>query len=331
MNQINVGLAGLGFMGQVHFGCYQNNQSARVVAICDQNAAKLTNQTAIEGNIEGAAPLDFSGLRATSDYQELLDDPKIELIDLCLPTPQHARAAIAALEAGKHVLCEKPMAPTLAECDAMIAAAEQSGKFLMIGHCLRFWPHYVAAHKIIESGELGQIIYARFHRSTAAPPWSSWMLDGAQSGGAIFDTHIHDVDTALWWFGAPDSIEAQGVERQGLSLKVDANWCYQNGPQLDFHCGWDLNGGPFRMSFEVTGEAATLAYDSALDQTVQRHQNGATRDIEVAPGLGYQSEIDYFIECIGNGQTPARATPQSSRDAVRVTLEERDKTSAERA
>ena len=331
MNQIKVGLAGLGFMGQVHFGCYGNNPNARVVAVCDSNASKLTGQTAIEGNIEGAAPLDLFGLRATSNFQYLLDDPEIELIDLCLPTPQHARAAIAALEAGKHVMCEKPMAATLAECDAMIAAAERSGKNLMIGHCLRFWPCYVAAHEIIGRGELGRVLYARFHRSTAAPKWSRWMLDGAQSGGAIFDTHIHDVDTALWWFGAPNSIQTRGLSRQGLSLKVDANWEYENGLQLDFHCGWDLNGGPFRMSFEVTGEAATLAYDSALGESLQWHQGGQTRAIEVAPGAGYQAEIDCLIECIGLGQNPTRATPQSSREAVRVTLQEMNIIAAQRS
>lgn len=318
--KVRVGLVGLGFMGQMHFGCYANNPGAQVVAVCDEQAERFAAGAAVAGNIEGAISLDFSNLHTTRKFQELLENPAIDLVDLCLPTPLHAQATVAALEAGKHVLCEKPMAPSLAECNAMTAAAQQSGKVMMIGHCLRFWPQYVASHEMIRNGQLGRVLYARFHRSTEAPKWSDWMLDGAQSGGAALDTHIHDVDTALWWFGKPDVVEANSVSKDGLSLKIDSNWHYEDGLQLDLHCGWDTNGGPFRMSFEVMGETATLSYDSALSEKLQLSTNGKTREIEVAEGMGYQYEIDYLVECIQNNKLPTRETPQSSRLSIEMAL-----------
>ncbi len=322
MRKIKVGVVGLGFMGQMHFGCYRRNPGAEIVAVCDENQSKLSGEAKVEGNIAGAAPLDLSGVRATANLEELLADPDIELLDFCLPTPAHAEATIAALEAGKHVLCEKPMARTLEECDAMMTAQQKSGKSVLVGHCLRFWPHYVAAQKMIAGGELGQISHARFFRAGGAPKWSGWLMDGAQSGGAVLDMHIHDVDTALWWFGPPDSVQSGGVVENGLPLKVDANWHYSNGPHVQIHGGWDLNRSDFAMGFEVTGQNGTLTWDSSRGEALQLHRGGEMREIAVEAGDAYQNEINYFLDCLQNDRAPQRVTLQSSRLSVEWTLRE---------
>ena len=318
-----VGLVGLGYMGQVHLSCYRDNPLCELVAVADSDEAKLVGRAAIEGNIEGAASThDLTNVRTTTRIDELINDPEIDLLDFCLPTPLHNEYSIRALQAGKHVLCEKPMALTAEECEQMVAAAGRSGKFLLVGHCLRFWPQYVAAQQVLASGELGKPLYARFLRRGGIPLWNSWMWDGAQSGGAVLDLHVHDVDIALWWFGEPQSVVADGVIDDGLPLKVDATWRYQNGPLVSLHGGWDKNGGPFHMAFEVLCEGGTVAWDSAAGDAVEVRVEGETREIASDDVSGYQVEIDDFLRCIQSGTAPARVTPESSKLAVAIAAEE---------
>ncbi|HVF85037.1 MAG TPA: Gfo/Idh/MocA family oxidoreductase, partial [Abditibacteriaceae bacterium] len=290
--------------------------------VADINEARLTRRAAIAGNIEGAASTDLTDIRTTTRIDELIADPEIDLLDFCLPTPLHSEYSIQALQAGKHVLCEKPMALTVEECEQMVAAASQSGKFLLIGHCLRFWPQYVAAQQVLESGELGKPLYARFLRRGGMPLWNTWMCDGAQSGGAILDLHVHDVDIALWWFGEPQKVTAEGVIHDGLPLKVDATWRYENGPLVSLHGGWDRNGGPFHMAFEVLCEGGTVAWDSAAGDSVEVRVHGDTREIAGEGISGYHAEIDDLLHCIQNNTAPARVTPQSGKLAVAIATEE---------
>lgn len=319
---IKVAVVGLGFMGQTHFGCYKNNPLAEVVAVGDANPAKLTSGAKVEGNIGANEALDLSGVRTTTDIESLVNDPEIELLDFSLPTREHAKWTVAALNAGKHVLCEKPMAWTTKECDAVIEAQEKSGKALLIGHCLRFWPQYVKAQELIASGELGEVLYARFFRAGGAPTWSKWLMDGALSGGAVLDMHVHDVDTALWWFGKPDSIRTSGVIHDGLPLKVDAAWNYSSGPQVQIHGGWDAHGGGFAMGFELTGTRNSLVWDSSKGDAMQLFGQDGERAIEVSSDSAYQLEIDYLLECISKGELPSRITPQTSKLSVEMAREE---------
>ena len=319
---IKTAVVGLGFMGQTHFNCYQNNPLAQLVAVGDQNPERLQSGAKVAGNIDANSALDLSNVRTTTNIQALIDDPEIDLLDFCLPTRQHAAHTIAALNAGKHVLCEKPLAWTVEECDAVIEAQKKSGKYLLIGHCLRFWPQYVKAQQLMESGALGEIIYARFSRAGGAPNWSKWLMDGAQSGGAVLDMHVHDVDTALWWFGRPTSIQTTGLIVDGLPMKVDAAWNYENGPQVHIHGGWDKHSGHFAMSFEIVGTDASLYWDSSKGEAMQLYRAGEAEEITVDDKSAYQAEIDYFLDCIENDTPPTRITPAGSRLSVEMAREE---------
>ena len=321
---LQVGLIGLGGMGRMHFNCYKNNPDATIVAVCDVDEAKLLGGGGAEINIGATGPLDLSGLKTYFDAHELINDPDVQLVDICLPTPLHAPFAILALRAGKHVFCEKPLALTVEAARAMQEAQRESGQQLMIGHCLRYWPQYVKAHEIIESGEYGRPLYARFHRSSATPKWSwdNWLQDGARSGGAVLDMHIHDADTALWWFGTPQSINADGIIVDGLPLSVDATWRYNNGLLASLHGSWDNNGGPFRMAYKVVLEKASLAWDSSVGENVQLSVDGATQDIETPGTMAYQAEINDFVACLNEGRTMTRITPAGSRASLEAVLEE---------
>jgi len=329
---VNVGLIGIGGMGRMHFNCYNNNPGAKIVALCDVNEAKLQGDwSSIGMNIgdEESGQVDLSGIATYGDYHELIADPNVQLVDICLPTPQHAEATIAALQAGKDVFCEKPMAFTDAECAEMEKALEASGRQLLIGHCLRYWPHYVKAKEIMDSGDYGRVLTARFHRSGGTPWWSweNWLATGSRSGGAVLDMHIHDVDTALWWFGEPQNIVADGLVIDGMPASVETIWRYDDGPLVQLYGSWDNNGGPFQYGFKIVMEKATLVHDPATGiEQLQLLQGGKDGDrsetIEVADTLAYQNEIDDYVACLNEGRKLERVTPQASRRAVATVWEE---------
>ena len=318
---VRVAVLGFGFMGRTHAACYQANPNAELVAICSpsiQNAAT----TKVEGNLDTQTQLDLSRVELVTNADELIGRSDIEALDLCLPTPRHAEVAVQALNAGQHVFCEKPMARTLAGCDAMIEAQQRSGRVLMIGHVLRFWPHYVRAHELMQNGELGVLLSARFERQSPVPRWSRWMLDPLQSGGAPLDLHLHDADVALWWFGEPSQIRASGVVRNEVPLRIESSWTYPNGPHVSFLGSWDWNEAPYRMAFELVGERATLRFDSGRDGDLHLFQPGQAQVVPVSREDAYAAQLRSFIECIPRGSHPEHGTPPQARQSVAKVLEE---------
>lgn len=326
-DKVKVGIIGLGSMGALHFKCYGRHENAEVVAVCDSDKSKLSGDwSGIGSNLEGAGAgtVDMEGIATYENYADLLKDESLDIVDVCLPTPFHAEVTIAALNSGHNVFCEKPMAMNDEECARVQEAQQASGKQLMIGHCLRYWPHYVKAKEIIDSGEYGRIRYARFHRSSGTPQWSwhNWYQQADMSGGCVFDMHIHDADAALWWLGKPATIEADGLLREdGLQMKVDALWHYDNGVVANLHGGWDDNGGEFRHAFHVEMERGTIALDSLGDIFEIRTKDGNTQ-LEASDELGHLFELHDYVDCIAAGRDVTRITPADSRLAVQTVREE---------
>lgn len=323
---MKVGLIGLGAMGRMHFARWRKSKAAQLVAISDRNPRTLAGEWGGQnfnlGN-QNAAHVVLDDLHRYREFAQLIADPTIELVDICLPTPFHAPLSIAALRAGKHVFCEKPMSLKLDQCAAMQAAAREAGRQLMIGHCLRYWPHYVKAHELLISGEYGRARYSSLHRSSALPVWSSggWLQKAAESGG-VFDMHIHDIDVALWWFGRPASITASGHMLEGLPLVMDATWQYADGLTVQLHGGWDANGGAFRHAFKLVMENGTLDYDLAHPEPALRlHSKGETSIVPIDGTDAYQAELDDFAAACTTGRAMTRITPASSQLAVAVGLE----------
>ncbi len=307
-------------MGRTHAACYAANPNAELVAVCSPSIQGT--RAPVAGNLDTQSALDLAGVELLTNVEELIERSDIDALDLCLPTPLHEPLAVRALEAGKHVFCEKPMARTLSGCDAMIEAGQQSGNILMIGHVLRFWPHYQKAHELIEGGELGRVLAARFERQSPLPRWSRWMLDSKQSGGAPLDLHLHDADVALWWFGEPSRIEASGIVQNEMPLLIESLWHFSNGPLLSFLGSWDFNDSPYRMAFELFGERGTLRFDSSRDNELHFFGQSQSRVVAVSGHDAYTAQLSYFIECIQNGALPRHGAPETSRRAVEIVLEE---------
>lgn len=324
---LNVGLIGIGAIGRLHYDCWLKCPHAKVAAFVSRDPKKRAGDwSSGEFNLgkQDAAQIDLTQVRAYESADQLFADPRIDIVDICTATPLHAPLSIAALRTGKHVVCEKPMALNVADCLELEAAARNSGKQLMVAHCLRYWPHYVRAHEMIRSGEYGRPLYARFHRSGGAPAWSSggWLMKADQSGG-VLDLHIHDIDVALWWFGKPDHMEAQGLVRDRLPLIVDAAWRYDNGLRVNLFGAWDPNGGSFRHAFRLVFEKATLEYDlAAAPGQLNVWKDGVNNPAPFDEPAAHQAELNDFARCVAAGEKFERFTPAESRISVEVGLQE---------
>ena len=193
MSAVGVGVIGLGFMGRTHVACVQEASRdgfpCRLVAVADPDPERRSGRGVQAGNIrtgEGASRLfDPGEVRAHADWRDLLRDSGVSLVSVCTPTPTHVDLAIAALEAGKHVLVEKPPALTSLEARRLAHAARRARTICMPALCIRFWPAYAWAAGAIESGEFGAVRSATFHRLGSTPTWTGFYADDTQSGGAI--------------------------------------------------------------------------------------------------------------------------------------------------
>jgi len=321
---INIGLVGVGAVGRVHLSIYAELENARVVALCDKIPERAKgSEEGIAFNIGTVAGSTVQA-RAYTNYRRFLNDPDIEVVDICLPTDLHSRFAVAALEAGKHVLCEKPMARSVAQCDRMIAAAEASGRALMVAHCIRFWPEYVVLKEMVDSGKYGKVTSAVFRRLSLLPIWSSenWIITPKRSGGALLDLHVHDIDFIAHLFGMPAWVASSGIEDEHGVGEVVTQYGYP-GQTVVAEGGWYYPASfPFRMNFVVRMERATAEWDSRGGPLTVYPEGGDALTPDLPPGNGYTREIAYFLDCVSRGSKPEVVTPRDARESVRIALAE---------
>ena len=326
---IRVGIVGLGFMGKMHFRCYQALGDVQVVAICDTDRSRFEETGGAAGNIEGAeAPLDFTSIELHDDFDKMLAEAKLDALSVTLPTYLHKEATVKALDTGVNVLCEKPVALTVEDGREMLAAAEQSGKLLQIGHCIRFWPEYAKTKELIDSGQYGRVRAATFQRLSLTPTWSweDWILDPAKSGSAAVDLHIHDSDYVRYVFGMPKAVFSRAAG--GPSNDCDhivTQYIYDNDCVVTAEGGWLM--APtfgFEMSFHVVLEKATIVYDCTRDPTFNVcPKEGDVIFPEIDSADGYSNEIAHFVKAVRGEDVPEIITPEQSVDSLRLVLAEK--------
>lgn len=154
-----------------------------------------------------------------TDYRELLTLPELDAVSVCTPPFMHRDATVAALDAGLHVLCEKPMAMNVAEAQDMVAAAERAGKVLTIGHQQRFSPAAQAVKRAVDAGELGDIYYAKTAalRNRGAPTWGVFHIRKLNGGGPLIDIGVHALDVTMWLMGSPRPVAVFGATYMALA------------------------------------------------------------------------------------------------------------------
>jgi len=187
-----IGIIGCGGIANgKHMPALAKQPNAQMVAFCDIEESRAK---------AAAEKFGVAGASVYTDYRELLKDASIDIVHVCTPNDSHAEISIAAMEAGKHVMCEKPMAKTAAEARRMVEAAKRTGKKLSIGYQNRFRPDSQYLKKICDAGELGEIYYAKAHaiRRRAVPTWGVFLDEDKQGGGPLIDIGTHALDLTLW-------------------------------------------------------------------------------------------------------------------------------------
>jgi len=320
---VNVAIVGLGFMGLTHIKSYQQLPNARIVAVCDAVRLPVNGVLAgVSGNITSSDAIDLGkAVRTYSNLEDLLADREVELVDLCVPTPLHVPQTLAALQAGKHVLCEKPLARTSAQSREIVNAAQSAKGIFMPAMCMRFWPGWAWLKALAAQNTYGKILTARFRRVSAPPGWSrASYFKGGDSGGALLDLHIHDTDFVQFLFGRPISVFSTGQSRfSGAIDHVVTQYQVAGGATVYAEGSWLLTSG-FNMSYTVVFERATVDFDSArgADALQLMEENKPVQTLKPEGVDGYVEELRHLLTAIQSGQPPTVVTAADGLSAVEI-------------
>lgn len=321
---VRVGIVGIGFMGMIHYLAYQKVKGAKVVAICEKIPERLAGDwRSIKGNFgPKGRKMDLSGIAKYSEIEELLKDPNVDVVDICLPPALHPQATIAALEAGKHVFCEKPIALTTADADRMVKTAQKKGKMLLIGHVLPFFAAYRFAYDAVTSGRYGACLGGQFTRIISDPLWLPDFYNPNVCGGPAIDLHIHDAHFIRLLFGMPKSVHSVGRMRGEVAEFFNTQFLYDD-PRLVVTATSGVimqQGRPFTNGYEIHLEKATLVFDSWMnvpvtilteDGKVKRPKLSATDPVD-----DFAAELAEVVRAIKTGEPSKFLDGQLARDAL---------------
>ncbi|HEY0739327.1 MAG TPA: Gfo/Idh/MocA family oxidoreductase [Herpetosiphonaceae bacterium] len=313
---MRIAIIGAGTMARVHAAALSRIDGVNVVAIA---AGEIP-----PASIEIARQL---GADLYSSAAEALARPDVDAVIVATPTDTHHAVVIEAARAGKHIICEKPLARTLEQGEAMLAAVAEAGVKFGVGHVVRYFPEYAAAREMIARGELGTPGVARLTRGAGFPQVAgNWYADVERSGGVVLDMMIHDFDWARWAFGPVERLHAQGLTFSGRPGKDAAMAIlrFRSGALAYVEGSWSYPGG-FRTTLEVSGSAGLIRSDS---------QKSAPLSFELAPQPGAEGvavpsggliEDPYLLqlrELIGwlRGGPPPRVTGEDALEALRLGL-----------
>lgn len=307
---IRVGIVGMGFMGRVHLNSWRQT------------------------------PAEFVGCYSLLPYEESIphyDDldallSAVDVIDICTPTHTHKELVLKAAAAGVHIICEKPLALSLADGQEMIEACKAAGVKLLVAHVVRFFPQYARAKASVERGEIGQVAVMRLTRASFKPRFAevgSWFHDSTKSGGMILDLMIHDFDYARWVAGEVEHVFAKNAA--GRFPNVDGDYAiailkHKSGAISNIEGGWVYPNPLFRTALEIAGDQGLieLAHEAAKPIAVYRHQSATTSaDIAVpASPLAqdpYTTQIKHFYDVLTADAQP-RLTAEDGLAALQIAL-----------
>ena len=313
---VNIGIIGLGHAGMsLHLPKLCRNTRASILAVADIQDERLTKFSLAYPNLK---------VKKVRDYQELLEDEKIQAVFVTSPTPTHFEIAMDALRAGKHVFCEKPISSSVEEATQLVQEAESrsQSQVLMIGHVIRYWPDYVAIKRTIDSGTIGEPVIARAYRAIRMPDgWEDFYGKSDQSGGVLFDLSIHDIDFLIWCLGNVSSVYAQGGHLSGRGDRdlidyAQVHLDFESGAMAYVESNWAVpKSFPFTTAFEISCRGGMVSVSnsqahSSMELTLNDQEklirNPWERD-------GYFLEEDAFLDSVTS--TP-HGSPIAPKDAL---------------
>ena len=320
MSKLRVGIIGVGRISDLHYEGYKDNPKAQLYAIADVDTDSLERRKR-EWNVE----------KAYSDYRQLLEDPKVDAVEVITPHHLHAEIGIAALEAGKHVSMQKPMAVNVPECDALIDAAKRSGKMFRVFENFRHYPPLIKAKELIEAGEIGEprSIRLKVIQGTLKEGWEipeetlSWRFDPARSGGGrvIFDYGYHLFSIAMWFLGDVEKVYSWIANRQTRFGKLDSPavviWKYKNAEKYGSYEA--ISSGdivvpskywPEDEWFEISGSRGFIWVNRCTSMLLDRpplviYRDGVTTDfsdLDSDWAASFVNGVDDFVSSVIEGR-----------------------------
>jgi predicted dehydrogenase len=323
---VRVGLVGLGFMAATHLKAYRDVPDARVMALCNPSGRRLDGDFSdVGGNLGDGEPIRLppGTFTAFRSYREMIADPGIDAIDICAPTFLHRELSVLALEAGKHVICEKPMARNTRDALAIVSAAHSANRVFMPAMCLRFVPEWRWLKEAVDDRRFGRVRSAFFRRIAEPPAWGQAnFLDGPRSGGALFDLHIHDADFVQYCFGRPSAVQSSGYESVSGAIDHVVTQYYVAGEAMVHAEGsWAMTPGfGFNMSYLVNFENATVDYDMSRGAECLRvcARDREPEFVRLDEPDGYVGELRHFIDSVSRGKEPEVVTAEDGLSAVEI-------------
>jgi len=327
-NTLRIAMIGCGGISSLHGESWQRVPNARIVACADVDEEKAQE-----------FKQRFNVRDAVTDFRRLLERTDIDAVDICIPTFLHAEAAIAAAQAGKHILCEKPIAMALNDADDMIGAARTAGVKLMVAFPRRFSAQWRAFRRIITQGEIGRPVVWREVDSGAGPlrdpRVATWHLDAKDGGGPFVDNWIHHYDFARLMFGEPVWAWANLRTMKDDSTSLDTGTCvveFEAGDQLMISSSWglpgrghnDCRGGKMRDVLGPrgavlgpvdggTGQAPHFLINSGSKASREvKYQRETNRD-------WFRGELAHFAECVIENRELS-VTAEDGRRALEIGL-----------
>lgn len=321
MKIMNIGLVGVGGMGSVHYVNYQELQGCNVAAVCGNS--QRAKDTAAQW-----------GVPCYPTITEMVQNAAIDIVDICTPTYLHHDMVMEAISCGKDVICEKPIALSLADAREMLDAAKQRGCQLYIAQVLQFTKEIDCLRRVLVSGEYGKPLDAYFERLSACPQWAmdGWLFDVNKSGLLPYDLHIHDLDIIVSLFGRPKSYMFTSCQGADKNYPEQFRVSYNYG---DFHVGaeaaWFNADIPWTARWRVYFENGMLINDGT---TLTAYQFGkepkvfdTTDEVTVSTGINvppcgwYYNELGHFLDC-ARKRIPSPYVTESQLLTVMELLEE---------
>ncbi|MGW8482485.1 Gfo/Idh/MocA family protein [Microbacterium sp. NPDC055903] len=307
MSELTVGLIGAGGISRVHADAWRALGATGIV-------------TSLAGAEEIAAEYGFT---VAPDVPSLL--PQVDIVDIVTPSGTHPAFALAAIAAGKHVVCEKPLAPTAEAAQKIVDAADAAGVRIFPAHVVRYFPEYARIKADVDAGAIGDVATQRFFRMGSAPI-APWFFQESTGGGVIRDLMIHDIDQALWMAGPVTDVYAVQNpptvdDRVPAPVTAQVVLTHANGVITHLQSTWVSPGIPFRTAVEISGSQGRLSYASGADSSLLR-DTAPTAATDYLPPMSpedspYFREIEDFVAAI-RGDAPARVTGHDGVAAVAV-------------
>lgn len=316
MDKLKIAIIGAGGIAHAHSDCYEKMEDVKIIAVADirtDEAAKIAEK---------------HKARVYASMDELLENEKPDMVDICTPSFLHAEMAIKAAEMKIHVLCEKPIALNSSSARLMVESAERNGVLLMIAQVIRFCPEYEYLKRIYHEKLYGELRHIWFSRISQIPDWGweKWFIKPEMSGMALMDLHVHDVDFVLHMLGKPNAVQSFGMEQRRNNY-ISTQYIYGD-KIVEVEGGWFEAPLPFSMSFRAIFDKAVLhlvdgkliRYEDSKQPIPMFLNNEDTQNTAVNTGIfnPYYKEIRYFIECIREGIKPERCRPEEAVSCIEV-------------